>query len=293
MLARPEMDENRKMLKALKSFVDAHPEAASAGKTVLLTAYAGFLASVGYRDSSICTRLQTLAGLIGDPVDFDVAEERLAAGRFRAGVKRLRGTEAANVKPLFALEVFASVVAIGRETKVSIRWRCIFYLLVVTGMRPKHLFGIRELRWQDDAVLVKWGPRKIHIVAPTDFVAYRFSWTLPPPADVGYYFRNDFKSRAPLLSTKQNIASSCNSWLGTLGLGVTRAERKDGKSGLSSCCPRVFLSTLLGGYVMQGLMSEKEFEILLDHNVESSFTFYRRIVAPICLDQITESAEGE
>lgn len=296
MLARPEMDESERVLSAFSSFVAEHSEATGASKTVLLTAYTGFLAIVGYRASSISTRIQALTALLGDPVDIAEAERRLAALRLRTAVKRLRGTEVLNVKPLFALSVFASVLAatsIRRQTDTSTRWKCIFYLLIVTGMRPKHLFGIRELAWKEDALWVKWGPRKIHIVAPTDFVVYSFSWTMPPPPELLYNFKHSFGDNygIPLLSTKQNIASSCNSWLSTLGLGLTRVEKHDGRSGLSSCCPRVYLSTLLGGRVVAGEMGEKEFEILLDHNVESSFTFYRRIGEPITLTQVADAAD--
>lgn len=246
-------------------------------RLVALEKYTKHMEDQGLRSSTICHRVEVLSSLLVTPIDENDCINRLRERRFISYWKRKRGEEGVtNVKPLFDVSTFERIIASqprqGCDRESFLLWRVAFTLLVLTGSRPRHLLGIKDLVVLKDRIRVVWGPRKIHVTPVTDGLDYLFEWTLTPGKEMLDFMT---KHGAPKISTPNNIASSCNSWLASLGTGLTRKESGE-SGGLSSCCPRVFLSTALSSQVEQGLMSKEKFALLMDHNIESAMTFYHR-----------------
>lgn len=293
--------EEERWLTGLEGFL-ASTEKKPSHRGEALEWYAGYLTELGFSSGTILGRIKFLRDQMSENFPdisswFRQARNRMKENHLMRALKRRRGEEAVqNVKPLYHISVLEKVLVTrppereGRRKEVDgsrlLRWRSFFFILIATGCRPKHVLGIRALILTPTKLFVRWGARKIMVVPPTDYLVYKLSWSCQPPEDVATFLQT---FGVPTISNEINVASSCNAWLATLGTGLTRREKMNGKSGLSSCCPRVNLSTTLGKEVIAGRLTKEEFNILLDHNIESSMIYYRRLSDAEDMDEEAES----
>ena len=305
-LVVPTCSEEERQMKSFEAFVTSctvRPRT----RGEALEWFAGYLFELGYSGGTILGRITFLRDRFPELIDdkktwFDTARSRMQESQLLRGLKRRRGEEAVqNVKPLYHISTLEMVLNSevptrdGKGRKMDsakmLRWRAFFFILIATGCRPKHVLGIRALILTSRKLLVRWGPRKILVIPPTDYLEYLLEWSCKPPEDVAGFLQT---VGVPTISTETNVATACNAWLTSLGTGLTRKEKMNGKSGLSSCCPRVNLSTTLGQQVLNGKLSKELFNILLDHNIESSMTYYRRLSDPETEDEdLIEKEEDE
>jgi hypothetical protein len=265
-------------LNGLEEFVRVNDGFPGCSRDEILRMYAGQNARHGMAASTIAARLECFQSFRVDPRNVGAARERVHACATVSAVRRWRGSAGAtNVKPLLPKETWADVLEAPRPPSMKEEthsfWRLRFLVIVITGCRPAHILGIREIQIRGEAMGVKWGARKILITPPTDYVWYPFAWSgVTPPPDLLPQLRvENLKG-----GTARNYAASCNSWLSRLGTGLTRKEIGSQQSGLSSACPRVSLTNKLAGMVREGTLTAENFRILLDHNYLSSITFYGR-----------------
>ena len=247
-----------------------------------LEAYADYFVRLGLRGGGILTRISFLREVVrerDDVVHLAASRNALKERCLLRTLKRWRGEDGVKfLKPLTSIATMNLILTSDppriRDGVTLLKWRALWYLLICTGNRPKHVRGMKGLRLEERRLLVKWGSRKYMVVPPNDWLAYPFEWTLPPPADVAAYLK---EFGVPDVSCPENVASSCNSFIASLKLGLSSAERTDEKSGVTSCCPRVFLSNELQKLVERKVMTKERFNLLLDHSIESGALFYRRI----------------
>jgi hypothetical protein len=177
-------------LNGLEEFVRVNDGFPGCSRDEILRMYAGQNARHGMAASTIAARLECFQSFRVDPRNVGAARERVHACATVSAVRRWRGSAGAtNVKPLLPKETWADVLEAPRPPSMKEEthsfWRLRFLVIVITGCRPAHILGIREIQIRGEAMGVKWGARKILITPPTDYVWYPFAWSgVTPPPDL-------------------------------------------------------------------------------------------------------------
>ena len=269
------------VLSRLCDFADSHPELRGRPRWEVIRAWIGDMAiDPRLATSTLCARVEEAERLRMDPWDRAGNLMRYQASRNLAAVKRARDdAPPINVKPLLPLETYRALLALPRPHNVDplshARYRILFWLGVATGARIRHLLNAVHIRLEPSAVVVLWGKRKRAPRCTTE-VAYKFEWSIPPPADVRMILDALGGQRLPPSFGDAQVSSYVNKWLEKLGSGLTRKEKADGNSGVSSCCPRVRLINTLIPMVEAGELDRTRYEILLGHRWETGMRYYRR-----------------
>lgn len=275
------------LLEDLEAFMDANDQFPGESQGRILELFVNQCIACDLFGTTIAGRLAMIKSNQVDVRRLAVAKEAFLSRRIHVATARYAATLGLKrEKPLFSLGVLWTpfyAAKARRETSYRrLRYRSFWYLLIATGNRAWHVAGIRALRITRAAVGIKWGPRKVRVTPPTDYVWYPFSWTQTPPEEV----YRELRDLGRPIFDEETAASDITEWIECLRLGLSSAERaEEGKDGcgVTSGSPRVHLTNALAPRVEAGEISREVFADLIDHTYATSIATYGRRAAPSLL----------
>lgn len=147
-----------------------------------------------------------------------------------------------------------------RSQKEVDKW-AFWALVCITGNRPFHVLQAIVTNVDSRAVSIYWTIRKIRCNVPA---RHEFQWTTVPPKWVRDRWR-ELEQRPWPFPHDSNIASSLGTWLENWNLK---------KQGVKPTSPRREVDDTLRNEVRAGRMLSTEFELLMDHNLVTSYRNY-------------------
>ena len=200
---------------------------------------------------------------LDSPSDLPTLQETISALRRKKA--RLGGPKR---KPWYSATNLWSVVidALDITDKQSARYASLWWLLIATGMRPNEAHHC-HCKLKDHTIEVTFFGRKNETSSSAAACVYDLKWTIYPPVFVREYYNSlpERHTSVTAIGTAQNVASCIDSFL---------KRRVDER--LLSTLPRVSLDNLLRRRLTNGELSEKDFERLMGHDIETSTTSYLR-----------------
>ena len=232
-------------------------------RSLMITAFAGQQLQQGMQASSVSTNLQILkSSRVSIENPLAALDQLQLASTERALVRTTARRGGPKLKRLMTLKEMMDLLEPAGLTLRDQEYQCLWYILVATGMRPCHSLTA-SFKFNTTALLVTYNGRKSEKEARRRAISHPFFWSAPPPP----YVRKilvDAGGKLPPIGTENNIAACMNSWLKKRQLEMT------------SSLPRVRMDNHLRDQVEAGTLTERMYEVVMDHTLDTSDHHYRQ-----------------
>ena len=228
-------------------------------KSMTLKLYASQQMLDETKATSVHSRLECLKWVSHDPSTEEAALDRCRTAGVAKTIQGLAKTRFKANLPLHSLLRPLVPTAVRARDR---RYQCLWWALLSTGARPAHVKGSKINILNGSAFRVLWGSRKKRskpMSRPLDYA-------MPCGVDTVV---SDELQRCVDIGTKKNIASCINSWL-----QKWMAKHHRGAPRLTSTLPRVHVDNLLRARVQAGTLSVHDFEVMMDHTMQTSDEHY-------------------
>ena len=264
----------------LQQFFETNYQDGISNKYDAIKAAVGHMVLQGLSAGTIASRTRILCRYVARDLSIIDSFDALRLSQLMRGIRWSHGrTGTRRVKPLLSLRTLMRVLYPerrrgGRQGQRSLMLRTLWYLAIATGNRICHVRGARGVRTQPDGVAILWGPRKVMVNPPNDYVFYAYAWSAPPPEDILLYLR---EHGIPHIGKEKNMASSLNAWLQR---STGNVHRERGAPAMTSGTARVRMANVLGRLSEARQISDVEYQILMDHDIKQGRHTYRRLGDP-------------
>ena len=215
-----------------------------------------------YEVTSIESIMDAMLACHMDPRDKIGSHERIENALFRAGLRRAcRDHRPTNPRELHTVsELFQPLNQKPAGTRKDTDLRAYWYLCIATGNRGAHVAWADRYELSAEGVIIEWRGRKVRGAARAGLL-YRYEWSAVPPVDVVERIAR-LNSQPFYLRSSEDPGRYLREWLGEHG-------------SLMPTDARTRMDDVLLPLVDDGVISERHFEELMDHTVETARKNYR------------------
>ena len=194
----------------LQWFFETNQRDGISDKYNAIKAAVGHMAIQGLSAGTIASRARLLCRYVSRDLSVIDSFDALHLSQLLRGIRWSHGRAGTRrIKPFLSLRALMAVLRPqlleGRRELRNLMLRTLWYLGIATGNRICHVRGARGVQVRAEGIAMLWGPRKVMVNPPNDYVVYDYRWSAPPPEDIRLFLCNH---GIPRIGNDKSISSS-------------------------------------------------------------------------------------